>query len=230
MPISSKMIFQTVSVRDVKRDKDFGEPNFALHGMGGIGAIPQFAKKPTATALSAGHSFAPSPWQNNLTRARPIDFLRALFERLRNCKTGEFTIVESLLNVLATNVFQVHHGGCQIFVPQPFLEFTNTTNIAFQVDGRKCVPELVQEPIAAIGPLGAAVAVPRCTGSAVQAGAPGDVFQLAFEILVRTACLGGKHQIVRVRSLLAVLVVFQRFQQCRWHWDLSLFLVLWLES
>ena len=58
MPISSKMIFQTVSVRDVKRDKDFGELNFGLHGMGRNGAIPRFAKKPAATALSAGHCFA----------------------------------------------------------------------------------------------------------------------------------------------------------------------------
>jgi hypothetical protein len=58
MPISSKMIFQTVSVRAVNRDKDFGEPNFGLHGMGRNGAIPRFAKKPTDTALSAGHWFA----------------------------------------------------------------------------------------------------------------------------------------------------------------------------
>jgi hypothetical protein len=52
-------------------------------------------------------------------------------------------------------------------VAEPFLQFTNTVDIAFQVDGRKCVPKLVQEPVAAIRPLGAAVAVPRCTGSAV---------------------------------------------------------------
>jgi hypothetical protein len=106
-------------------------------------------------------------WQNNSSTARPIDFRRALFERLRHCETGEFAIVESLLNVLATNVFQIHHGGREVLVAEPFLQFTNTVDIAFQVDGRKCVPKLVQEPVAAIRPLGAAVAVPRCTGSAV---------------------------------------------------------------
>ena len=79
-------------------------------------------------------------WQNNSSTARLIDFLRALFERLRNCETGEFAIVESLLNVLATNVFQIHHGGREVLVAEPFLQFANTANIAFQVDGRKCVP------------------------------------------------------------------------------------------
>ncbi len=45
MPIFSKMIFQTVSVRDVKRDKDFGRrPNFGLHGMRRNGTILRFAK------------------------------------------------------------------------------------------------------------------------------------------------------------------------------------------
>jgi hypothetical protein len=72
--------------------------------------------------------------ENALSRARSIDLLRALFKGLRNCETGEFAIVESLLNILATNVFQIHPGRCEVFVAQPFLEFTNTTNIAFQVD------------------------------------------------------------------------------------------------
>jgi hypothetical protein len=69
---------------------------------------------------------------------------------LGHCETGEFAIVESLLNVLATNVFQIHHGGCEVLVAEPFLQFTNTADIAFQVDGRKCVPKLVQEPVAAL--------------------------------------------------------------------------------
>jgi len=72
-------------------------------------------------------------WQNNSSTARPIDFLRALFERLRNCETGEFAIVESLLNVLSTNVFQIHHGGREVLVTEPFLQFTNTADIACQL-------------------------------------------------------------------------------------------------
>jgi hypothetical protein len=67
---------------------------------------------------------------NNLSRTRPIDFLRAPLERLRNCETGEFTIVESLLNVFATNVFQIHHGGREVLVAEPFLQFTNAADIA----------------------------------------------------------------------------------------------------
>jgi hypothetical protein len=46
---------------------------------------------------------------------------RALLKRLRSRETGEFAIVEPLVNVLATNVFQVHHGGRHVFVAEPFL-------------------------------------------------------------------------------------------------------------
>ena len=146
----------------MNRDEDSVEQNFGLHGMRGNGTLPRLRKnqESAVTVCSTGPSFAQRASKNGSSGARPINLPRALFERLRNCETGEFAIVESLLNILATNVFQIHHGGCQVFVAQPFLEFTNTTNIAFQVDGSKCMPKLVQEPVAAIRPLGAAVAVP----------------------------------------------------------------------
>src|SRR6266404_4951226 len=54
-----------------------------------------------------------------LSRPRSIDFVQALFERLRNCDTSEFAIIESLLNVLAANVFQIHHGGREVLVAEP---------------------------------------------------------------------------------------------------------------
>jgi hypothetical protein len=114
----------------------------------------------------------------------PINLLRALFERLRNCETGEFAIVESLLNVLATNIFQIHHGGREVLVAEPFLQFTNAADIAFQIDGRKCVPKLMQEPVAAIRPLGAAVAVPRCTCSAVTGDRRIEAFSRAVIVCV----------------------------------------------
>ena len=50
---------------------------------------------------------------------------------------------------------------------EPFLEFGDTADIAFQVDGGEGVPKLVKEPVAAIRPFGTAVSVLRKTASAV---------------------------------------------------------------
>ena len=117
-------------------------------------------------------------------------------------------MVETLVNVFTMNAFQVHHGGRQVFVAEPFLEFGDTTNIPFQVDDGEGVPKLVKEPVAAIRPFGTAVSVLRKTGSAVKAGPLGNVLELAFEVLVRSTLFGREHQVVGIRSLLSVLVNF----------------------
>ena len=64
---------------------------------------------------------------------------------LAESQTCEFAIVEPLVNVLAANIFQIPHGRRQVFVAEPFLQFADTANITFQIDGGKCVQESKHE-------------------------------------------------------------------------------------
>ena len=89
------------------------------------------------------------------------------------------------MNIFAANIFQIHHGRCQVFVPEPFLKFANTANIVLQVDRGEGVPKLVKEPVTKKRPIPAAVAMPGGTRAAVETSAIRNLLEFAFKIWIQ---------------------------------------------
>ena len=125
---------------------------------------------------------------------------------VRNCKGGEFTVIDAFVNFPTTNILQIEHGRCQVFVTKPVLKCTEATHVPFQIDFGKCVAELVKEPVAAKSTFSTTIAVLRGTTAAVQAGTISDLLQFDFEVFVGATRCGWENQIIGIRHLLAIFM------------------------
>ena|SRR5215469_13628766 len=85
------------------------------------------------------------------------------------------TGIHSHKSVLRLHALQVNHCGFDVAMTQPSLQSSNIDSMA-QVFRGEGVAELVEEKVLAMGPLGAAIAMPGFALTAIQLGSFGNLF------------------------------------------------------